>query len=314
MDENALYASCAKDFETLRASGLAHLQTLSGAPGTWTDFNTHDPGVTILEQLCYALSDLSYRADFSVADILASADADPQSALVPPQDILTTSAVTLGDMRRILLDTDGVANAWIAPARAAQYPLVADHHAQTLTASDGSPPLAIKGLFEVQIDVEDRPGPMLRRNRFRRGILADVARKLHAVRNVCEDFDVIRVVERDWIWVTASIEIADLPAEDVHTVFDQIMQSIAHHIARPVVFSDLEELLAEGMTVEEVFDGPKLRNGFLTDAALRQSERKDRLHSSDLIRRIMDVGAAHPGIARPELCEFILVHRLVPEV
>ena len=32
------------------------LQELCGE--TWTDYNLHDPGVSILEQLCYGLTDL----------------------------------------------------------------------------------------------------------------------------------------------------------------------------------------------------------------------------------------------------------------
>lgn len=42
------------DFAALRTEALHLLERLDGE--TWTDFNTHDPGITILEQLCYALS------------------------------------------------------------------------------------------------------------------------------------------------------------------------------------------------------------------------------------------------------------------
>ena len=35
------------DFQFLRAEGLKHLGELSGK--IWTDHNTHDPGITILE-------------------------------------------------------------------------------------------------------------------------------------------------------------------------------------------------------------------------------------------------------------------------
>ena len=40
-------------FEVLQEESLAQLQELSG--NVWTDYNLHDPGVTILEQLNYAL-------------------------------------------------------------------------------------------------------------------------------------------------------------------------------------------------------------------------------------------------------------------
>jgi hypothetical protein len=43
-------------YESLRREAIGHLEAMAGGP--WTDFNAHDPGITILEQVCYALSDL----------------------------------------------------------------------------------------------------------------------------------------------------------------------------------------------------------------------------------------------------------------
>jgi hypothetical protein len=36
-------------------------RALAGVAPEWTDFNTHDPGVTVLEVLAYAITDLQYR-------------------------------------------------------------------------------------------------------------------------------------------------------------------------------------------------------------------------------------------------------------
>jgi hypothetical protein len=57
------------DFESLKARGIALLQALAG--DEWTDYNEHDPGVTTLELLCYALTELTYRAELPVAALLA---------------------------------------------------------------------------------------------------------------------------------------------------------------------------------------------------------------------------------------------------
>ncbi|WP_455811032.1 hypothetical protein [Pseudomonas graminis] len=56
-------------FEHLYQLGLTYIQQLSGR--LWTDYNTHDPGMTILEQVCYALTDLIYRCEFEVTDYLS---------------------------------------------------------------------------------------------------------------------------------------------------------------------------------------------------------------------------------------------------
>ena len=71
-------------------------QTLSGH--AWTDYNLHDPGVTMLEQLCYALTDLVYRADFPVADHLRAPRSSgiryAEMSLHPPQE----SAASFAEM------------------------------------------------------------------------------------------------------------------------------------------------------------------------------------------------------------------------
>jgi len=57
------------NFALLRQEGIKYIECLAGK--LWTDYNTHDPGITILEQLCYAITDLSYRLDFEMKDLLA---------------------------------------------------------------------------------------------------------------------------------------------------------------------------------------------------------------------------------------------------
>lgn len=76
-------------FEHLYQLGLTYIQQLSGH--IWTDYNTHDPGMTILEQVCYALTDLIYRCDFDVTDYLSepSGNIDYRAhGLALAQDIL----------------------------------------------------------------------------------------------------------------------------------------------------------------------------------------------------------------------------------
>jgi len=61
------------DFDLLRAEGIQHLENL--ATEVWTDFNAHDPGITILELLSYAITDLGYRTRMlPIADLLAGND------------------------------------------------------------------------------------------------------------------------------------------------------------------------------------------------------------------------------------------------
>src|SRR5262245_37996317 len=98
------------DFASLRSRGVELLQRLAG--GTWTDHNAHDPGITILEQLCYALTDLGYRAQYDLPDLLAREGEDPYASLYTPAQVLPTSPITLADLRALVIDVPGVKNAW----------------------------------------------------------------------------------------------------------------------------------------------------------------------------------------------------------
>src|SRR5436190_19622754 len=59
----------AQDYDFLRKEGINLIQNVSG--DIWTDYNTHDPGITLLEAVCYALTDLGYRTAYDIKDILA---------------------------------------------------------------------------------------------------------------------------------------------------------------------------------------------------------------------------------------------------
>ncbi|PTT90905.1 hypothetical protein DBR42_04970, partial [Pelomonas sp. HMWF004] len=92
-------------FEALRERGVALLQSLTGR--VWTDHNLHDPGITLLEQLCFGLTDIVYRAGFPVADHLTGPDGRIDYAalsLHPPSDALPCRPTTPADYRRHLLD------------------------------------------------------------------------------------------------------------------------------------------------------------------------------------------------------------------
>lgn len=105
-------------FERLREEGLALVQRISG--GIWTDHNLHDPGITVLEQLCFALTELVYRAEFPVADLLTGPDGRIDFAglaLHPPAVAFPCHATTAADQRRRLLDrVPGLDDAWLQPA------------------------------------------------------------------------------------------------------------------------------------------------------------------------------------------------------
>src|ERR1017187_2729901 len=80
-----------QDYAFLRQSGLKYIEELGNR--LWTDYNEHDPGITILEALCYAITELGYRTDLPMQDLLAGADGKIPSGqtLYTAKNILTQS-------------------------------------------------------------------------------------------------------------------------------------------------------------------------------------------------------------------------------
>lgn len=99
------------NFQVLRDIGIERLQELS--TDLWTDYNLHDPGVTILEVLCYAITDLGYRNNFDIQDLLALNPQDSTSQennFFTPDEVLTCNPVTDLDLRKRIIDIPGVRN------------------------------------------------------------------------------------------------------------------------------------------------------------------------------------------------------------
>lgn len=98
------------DFDSLRSEGIRHLENI--ATEIWTDFNAGEPGITILEALCYAITDLGYRTRVTPIADLAAGDGK-RKIFFSPEEILTCAPVTVNDFRKLLIDVEGVKNAWL---------------------------------------------------------------------------------------------------------------------------------------------------------------------------------------------------------
>lgn len=105
-----------RGFRELRAAGIVKVQAASG--NIWTDYNLHDPGVTLLEQTCFALTEVSYRAGHTVRDLLTDAKghlAYDELAFFLPGRTLPGAPVTLLDLAAELAEDPRVARAVLAP-------------------------------------------------------------------------------------------------------------------------------------------------------------------------------------------------------
>ena len=83
-----------QNFTYLKQQAINILQDLAGH--VWSNYNDSDPGVTILEQVIYALTELGYVNSFSIEDVLTRPNDHIQyeDQFFRPQVILTTAPVT----------------------------------------------------------------------------------------------------------------------------------------------------------------------------------------------------------------------------
>jgi hypothetical protein len=272
------------DFASLRQQAISLLERMNG--GEWTDFNLHDPGITILEVLCYVLTDLGYRASFSIPDLIASAGDGAYQSLYSAPNILTCHPVTLTDIRKIVVDVEGVKNAWIEPLRSAADFYYHSGKSEIRLTPDppATLPVTLKGVYQVLIETSDLAGidgSIVRRN---------VALRLHQNRGLCEDFVDIKVLEPQFIQVQIAIEIG--PVEDAVDLMARVLEAIEDQFSPVIRLAGSRELLQDGWAMENIFDGPRLHRGFITPDALQSAERRTSVNSADLIRAVMDV----PGV------------------
>jgi hypothetical protein len=293
---NIPFEQPAMDYALLRQEGIRLLERMTGS--LWTDFNSHDPGITILEQICYALTDLANRINYTMPDLLTAAGSVTAASLPSPATILTQNPVTLTDLRKVAIDEIGVRNAWVEPApapdparesalyyeanaKALRFLHRNDNSQEPMGLTYGEEIITLKGLYHVQIEPSDSDASDTR---------IKVAHRLHEGRGLGEDFAAIEALKQELIRVDATIEIATV--ENAATILHAIYQRLADFISPPVRFYPLSQRLSAGQRVDEIFEGPWLKQGFIDAAELQRAQRRTALRTSDLIREIMDI----PGV------------------
>jgi hypothetical protein len=281
----------ALDQAQLYALGLDHVRRLSRT--LWTDHNTHDPGITTLENATFALTDLAYRAQFPIEDLLASATDNAKNMAAQfftARQVLPNRALTVADYRKLVIDLRGVKNAWISPAPLRYF---ADPVAAALRRDDpGTPgirPVDVRGLYRVRIEYMDEVSSDAERS----AVQASVLTLLQANRNLCEDFVPIEGVANQWYSLCAELELT--PDADPVKIAARVHFEVERCLAPPVNNYSLAEMLAKrhedgtAYTVQEIFEGPLLDCGFIDDAELAASELRTDVRLSDIIRVIMDI-------------------------
>ncbi len=284
----------ARDQGQLFARGLDEVRRLSRQ--AWTDHNLHDPGITTLELLAYALTDLAYRASFPLEDLLATATGNEETMagqFVSARCILPGRPVTTDDYRKLLIDLPDIKNAWLQPAPQRYYAdLGKGSLSTTPTGVPGEQAVNVRGLHAVLVEYMDTVTTAAERAAVDRRVLAT----LHANRALGDDFVGVSAVETQNFSLCAELDlVGDAEADAVAA---QIAFQVDRFLAPPVANYRLAEMLERRhpdgtpYTAPEIFEGPLLANGFIDDAELAAAGLRSEVRLSDIISVIMDI----PGV------------------
>lgn len=223
-----------------RKEALLWIQKLSGQ--LWTDFNPHDPGVTILEVLSYALTELDYKLGFTIEDILHSSVVKKgfqlkDNALFLAEDIFCTAPVTKKDFRILLIDQiHGVTNAWLF-----------------VENQD-------KGLFNLTVQLNSEAEPEL--------IKREVFDLFNEYKVVGWSLKEVKVIQKKDVELSGNFYFqSDESAEKLlASVFYEFNEKLINIKPTSQTF---DKLWSDGKPLNEIFDGPKVENGIIEKEDLK---------------------------------------------
>ncbi|MEO0626465.1 MAG: hypothetical protein AAFY91_05720 [Bacteroidota bacterium] len=252
------------DYDLLREEGIRHLEEL--ASKIWTDLNAHDPGITILEVLCYALVDLGYRANLPIEELLAGPNGE--SDFFSISESLPNGPVTSKDYRKLLIDIEQVKNAWLY---------------KYYNSPINGEPQPLNGLYHLLLELDDG---IHAESKAAKRIIKAVKSRYHQHRNLAEDLGRISVVRDCPFCFCLDLEVE--PGLNTAEVVAQVMFNLQEWVAPTPRFHSFLELREAGVACEDILDGPLLKNGFLPDAELARSPLRRKLYLSDVVHVIME--------------------------
>jgi len=238
-------------FESLRSEAVKLLQQVSGK--VWTDYNLHDPGITILEQLIFAVTDLVYRTEFSPEDYLTDEqgviDFDRQ-ALYSPVEAFPCRPATILDYRKVLLDgVSELDNVWLTSVDAER--------------DEGG----YQGLYRITVKLAHGLD-----EQSRAAVLKKIRDIYNSTRNLCEDVAEVSVVDDLDYVLCAEIEVSS--ARRPVDILAEIYFDCARRLAGSVSITDYSKLVSQVDSLDQLFSGPLTSHGLFLDSDLGDNQRE----------------------------------------
>jgi hypothetical protein len=239
------------NFDALKQEAIGWLAR--SCAGQWTDFNASDPGVQILEELCYALTELGYRTAFPIGTILANPDGKidwEAGAFFSPPQIFPMGPLTAKDYRKLILD---------------RFPEVADLWVEAAGPADGR-----DGGLRVWLALD----PDLSED-GRKAVCESVKRQLGEWRNLGEYFAEVRLAPE--VSYSLEGEIKPAPGKDLASVTADLFLAVRRATAARPPAHPLEAGRAARRSLSEILTGPLLEHGEMLDEDLGEPRSWERV-------------------------------------
>lgn len=267
------------NLDYLIEKGIKLISQYSGKE--WSDYNYHDPGITLLEQICYAITDLAYRTNLPLENLLynkgSKVDLEKDNMLHPPSKILPSSPLSAKDFRKLIIThTDQIKNAWVLP--------IIDNK------------FGFQGLYEVAVQCNEEINTTKEES-----IKSQIRELLMNHRSLGTDFHEIKILSSEMLSIDAKIHI------DSFVLGESILAKIYHEIEKminpKVQFFDEAEMLERNHDLSNLYAGPDQKTGFIEVDQLTSktneiyvSELKELIESIEGVIEILSFNVFKNGI------------------
>ena len=247
------------DFDALRIEGIEYLQKICGS--NWTNFNIHDPGVTILEQIVFTLSEMGYKTSFGIENYIANdkgtIDYESQGMLLP-EKILPSAPVTANDFAKAL------------------YLSIPEISSINIAVNGFSYKITIVPIGPKDRQLED-------------SIWIKVENFWQENHNLCDTLEELEFKWKKKCYLDGRIVISTtVPIEDT---LKQIYEVASSFLSSKVQFKNYAEAL-KNQTLDEVFDGPLSCDGLLDSSVF--DSKNSKISYTELTDKILKI----PGVLK----------------
>lgn len=230
-----------EDYKALLKDGLDRISRYSG--DVWTNYNDADPGVTVLQNLCYALTELGYKAGLPIRDVLTHQDGKVryEQHFHTPRQILPVHPITLNDFRKVLLNAmPELKQVYITPVQCA-------------------------GTWScLQTCLEVKPGYAAPETV--KYLVEKSALLLHQQNNLTHLFTVPQVLKPVALKFAGTIALEKTTTPE--KILAAIMMTVNNTLSPYPRYHGYSQLIREGASMDALLEGPFLSGGYIDDADL----------------------------------------------